>query len=62
MFYRPPAGILGRFLAEMLGADAGDILDQDLANLKAVFERGDYISEERKRKREEAELLRTATT
>ena len=62
MFYRPPAGILGRFLAELLGADAGDILDQDLSNLKALFESGDYISEERRKKREEAELLRTATT
>ncbi|MBZ5523685.1 MAG: SRPBCC family protein [Acidobacteriia bacterium] len=62
MFYRPPAGILGRFLADLLGADAGDILDQDLNNLKAIFESGNYISEERRKKREQAELLRTATT
>lgn len=62
MFYRPPAGILGRFLAELLGADAEDILDQDLRRLKEVFESGSYITEERKRKREQADLLRTATT
>lgn len=62
MFYRPPAGILGRILAELLGADAGDILDQDLQNLKEFFEGGRYLTEERKKKREEAELLRTATT
>ena len=34
MFYRPPAGILGRFFAEILGADAGKILDHDLKRLK----------------------------
>ncbi|HWZ42897.1 MAG TPA: SRPBCC family protein [Candidatus Saccharimonadales bacterium] len=62
MFYRPPAGILGRFFADLLGADAGDILDQDLHNLKTVFENGSYLSKETKRKREEADLLRTATT
>jgi uncharacterized membrane protein len=62
MFYRPPAGILGRFFADLLGSDAGDILDQDLRNLKTIFESGRYLSEERKKKREEADLLRTATT
>lgn len=62
MFYRPPAGILGKFIAELLNADAGDILDLDLQHLKEVFESGSYISEERRKKREQAELLRTATT
>jgi len=40
MFYRPPAGILGRFVAEFLGADPSKILDQDLNQLKQLFESG----------------------
>ncbi|HZR27236.1 MAG TPA: SRPBCC family protein, partial [Terriglobales bacterium] len=40
MFYRPPAGILGQFIAEFLGADPNKILDQDLNQLKRLFEDG----------------------
>ena|SRR5215831_19328751 len=39
MFYRPPAGILGRVFAEAFGADAGQVLDQDLKRLKYLFEK-----------------------
>jgi uncharacterized membrane protein len=40
MFYRPPAGILGRFVAEFLGSDPARILDQDLNRLRKLFEKG----------------------
>jgi len=62
MFYRPPAGILGRFFAELLGADAGQILDQDLKRLKYLFENGEFADEQRKIRTEEDDLIRTATT
>lgn len=62
MFYRPPAGILGRFMAEMMGADAHQILDQDLKRLKYLFENGDFVNEQKHAKNEEAELLKTAAT
>ena len=62
MFYRPPAGILGRFFAELLGADANQILDQDLKHLKHMFEKNEFPNEQKKSKVEEAELLKTATT
>ncbi len=61
MFYRPPAGILGRFFAELLGADANQILDQDLKHLKHMFEKNEFPNEQKKSKVEEAELLKTAT-
>src|SRR5579859_5560712 len=41
MFYHPPAGILGRFVAEFLGSDPAKILDQDLNHLKKLFENGE---------------------
>jgi uncharacterized membrane protein len=41
MFYRPPAGILGRFVAEFLGSDPATILDHDLNRLRELFERGE---------------------
>jgi uncharacterized membrane protein len=62
MFYRPPAGILGRFLAEMLGADANQILDKDLKRLKYLFENGAFAKQKKAAQEGEAELLKTATT
>lgn len=40
MFYRPPAGILGRFVAELFGGSAETILNADLRRLKHLFESG----------------------
>lgn len=62
MFYRPPAGILGKFFAEMVGADAEKILDQDLKRLKYMFEKTEFPSEQKQSKCEEQDLLKTATT
>lgn len=61
MFYRPPAGILGRFFAELFGADPGKILDQDLRQLKYIFENGGFKGEQEEALGD-AELLKTATT
>jgi len=61
MFYRPPAGILGRFFAELLGADAEQVLDQDLKRLKYLFENQAFAAEQGETT-EETELLKTATT
>lgn len=36
--YRPPAGVLGQFIAKFLGADPAKTLEQDLLNLKRKFE------------------------
>lgn len=46
MFYRPPAGILGRFLAELFGAKPGKVLDEDLARLKLLFETDQHLLKE----------------
>jgi uncharacterized membrane protein len=62
MFYRPPAGILGRFFAEMLGADAGQILDQDLKRLKYLFEKDDFAKKRDSTQSDNDELLKAATT
>lgn len=62
MFYRPPAGILGRFFAELLGADASQILHEDLKRLKCLFENRAFVGEPRKARSEEGELLKMATT
>ncbi len=59
MFYRPPAGILGRFLAELFGADPSHILDRDLKRLKYLFENR---ADQKRARSDEAELLKTATT
>ena len=40
MSYRPPAGLLGHWIAELFGADPKSALDEDLARLKSLFERG----------------------
>jgi uncharacterized membrane protein len=60
MFYRPPAGILGKFFAELFGADPSKILDEDLKRLKYIFENGGYKAWEEEY--DETELLKTAAT
>lgn len=40
MSYEPPAGMLGHLVAELFGADPKSALDEDLARLKSLFERG----------------------
>jgi len=61
MFYRPPAGILGRCIAEILGVDAKKVLAQDLKRLKTLFEKNpDYMKE--LAKGGDHELLKIATT
>jgi uncharacterized membrane protein len=61
MFYRPPAGILGRFIAEILGVNAKKVLAQDLKRLKTLFEKNsDYMKEITKGG--DHELLKIATT
>ena len=62
MFYRPPAGILGKFFAELFGADAQQILNEDLKRLKYLFEKGALPDEQIGIASEEEELLKTATT
>ena len=62
MFYRPPAGILGRFFAELLGTNATQILDEDLKRLKYLFESGAFADKQPKIRSEEDELLKTGTT
>ena len=62
MFYRPPAGILGKFFAELFGADAQQILNEDLKRLKYLFEKGALPDEQTRIASEEEELLKTATT
>jgi uncharacterized membrane protein len=62
MYYRPPAGILGRFAAGLLGSDARTVLHQDLVRLKELFERGEVVTQRQKNAQEQAELLKMATT
>jgi uncharacterized membrane protein len=40
MSYRPPAGAVGHALASLLGRDPGRQMDDDLARMKALVERG----------------------
>jgi uncharacterized membrane protein len=40
MTYKPPAGMLGHYLAELLGIDPKHALDDDLVRLKSLFEEG----------------------
>lgn len=61
MFYRPPAGIMGRFLAELLGANPKQVLDQDLARLKRIFETDEHFAKTLKEGGDE-QLLKIATT
>ena len=62
MFYRPPAGILGRFLAELLGTDPEKVLQEDLKRLKRRFETEENLIKDLKKGGESAELLKTART
>ena len=62
MFYRPPAGILGRFLAEWLGSDPRKVLQQDLKRLRLRFETEENLMQGLKDGKETAELLKTAKT
>ncbi len=61
MFYRPPAGILGRFLAELFGADPGKVLSQDLKRMKALFEKDETLVKKIKEGGDE-QLLKIAKT
>jgi uncharacterized membrane protein len=63
MFYRPPAGIVGRFLAELLGSDPKEVLRGDLKRLKLRFEAEENLIQKLKdgnEAHEGAELLKTA--
>lgn len=63
MFYRPPAGIVGRFLAELLGSDPKEVLKGDLKRLKLRFETEENLIQKLKQgsgANEGAELLKTA--
>jgi uncharacterized membrane protein len=62
MFYRPPAGIVGRVLAEWLGSDPRRVLQQDLKRLKTRFESEENLMETLRDGNETAELLKTART
>jgi len=62
MFYRPPAGILGRFVAELFGSDPKDMLRDDLRRLKWLFESGAITLKQERSAEDEAELLKMATT
>lgn len=62
MFYRPPAGILGRFVAELFGSDPEDMLRDDLRRLKWLFESGAIRLKQERSAEEEADLLKMATT
>ena len=62
MFYRPPAGILGRFVAELFGSDPKDMLRDDLRRLKWLFESGVITLKQERSAEEEADLLKMATT
>ncbi|HYX52265.1 MAG TPA: SRPBCC family protein [Candidatus Limnocylindrales bacterium] len=61
MFYRPPAGILGRFIAELFGADPGQLLTQDLKRMKALFEQDETLVKQIKEGGDE-QLLKIAKT
>ncbi len=61
MFYRPPAGVLGRFIAEMFGVDPKKVLAQDLKRLKALFEKEETYMKQL-RQGGEQELLKIAKT
>jgi uncharacterized membrane protein len=40
IFYSPPGGALGRFVASLFGADAKSALDEDLVRFKSLLEKG----------------------
>jgi len=61
MFYRPPAGILGRFVAELFGSAPGKVLDQDLRRMKFFFEK-DASGVKAMKEGGDEQLLKIATT
>ena len=61
MFYRPPAGILGRFGAELFGADPGKVLNDDLKRMKRLFEKDESLMKQIKGGGDE-QLLKIAKT
>lgn len=61
MFYRPPAGILGRFIAEMFGSAPAKVLDQDLRRMKFLFEKDAGLLKEVREGGDE-QLLKIAKT
>jgi hypothetical protein len=40
MFYKPPGGVIGHYLAAQLGADAKHDSDDDMVRLKSLIELG----------------------
>jgi uncharacterized membrane protein len=40
MFYKPPAGVLGHYIASLFGADPKSELDDDMVRLKSLLELG----------------------
>jgi Elongation factor P (EF-P) KOW-like domain len=40
MFYKPPGGVIGHYLAALLGSDAKHDMDDDLVRLKSLIELG----------------------
>jgi uncharacterized membrane protein len=61
MFYRPPAGILGRFIADLFGANPGKVLSADLKRMKALFEKNESSIKQMKEGGDE-QLLKIAKT
>ncbi|HLW51560.1 MAG TPA: SRPBCC family protein [Candidatus Angelobacter sp.] len=59
MFYHPPAGILGRFLAEMFGTDPRKVLRDDLRRMKMLFEADENLLKQLNTN-ETDQLLKTA--
>ncbi len=44
MSYRPPAGAVGHAVASLLGSDPKRQMDQDLARMKSLVERGAMVA------------------
>jgi len=40
MWYRPPAGVLGHYVASLFGADPKSEMDDDMVRLKSLIEIG----------------------
>jgi len=59
MFYHPPAGILGRALAELFGSDPKKIVREDLKRMKMLFENDENLLRELNTG-EAASLIKTA--
>jgi uncharacterized membrane protein len=61
MFYRPPAGILGRFVAELFGSAPHKVLEQDLRRMKFLCEK-DASALKTMQEGGDEQLLKIATT